>query len=268
MTRSLNIALLGYGAVAGYVAEHADSLEGVKVLAVICRETSTDKARLFARERYPVVTSVAQLTQQPQLLVDCAGHSGLKSHAPAALSNGIDVISISTGALADMAICEELDACAMAGNSNIRFLSGAVGGVDALMSASAGVIDSVTYRGRKPPAAWSGSPAEHQCDLASLNAPFLHFSGTARGAAKLYPKNANVAATIALASVGLDNVRVQLIADPTVSQNVHEIEASGEFGKLRLTIEGNSLADNPKTSALAAMSIVSELKRRTSHIQI
>ena len=34
MTRSLNIALLGYGAVAGYVAEHADSLEGVKVRTV------------------------------------------------------------------------------------------------------------------------------------------------------------------------------------------------------------------------------------------
>lgn len=102
----------------------------------------------------------------------------------------------------------------------------------------------------------------------NLEKPFEHFSGTAREAALLYPKNANVAATIAVASIGLDKVLVKLIADPGVDKNIHEIEANGSFGRLSVRIEGNHMPGNPKSSALAAMSIVGELKRRISRVGI
>ena len=184
------------------------------------------------------------------------------------LKKGVDVISISTGALAQPELAEQLEQCAKAGNSTIRFLSGAVGGIDALTSASAGEIKSVVYTGRKPPAGWLGSPAQDLCDLEKLGKPFEHFAGTARDAAKLYPKNANVAATIALASIGLDNVQVRLIADPSVEKNIHELEAEGSFGTLKVIMEGNPLPGNPKSSALAAMSIVGELKQRIKRVGI
>ncbi len=268
MVQPLNIALVGHGAIASYVVDHVLPIYGVNIAALVCREASLSKATEFAARRFPVFTSVGLLDPKPDLLVDCAGHSGLSGHAPTALRNGIDVISISTGALADTDLAEELEASAKAGDSAIRFLSGAVGGIDALTSASAGEIVSVVYTGRKPPAGWVGSPAENKCDLSNLTEPFEHFAGSAREAARTYPKNANVAATIALASIGLDHVKVRLIADPSVNKNIHELDATGTFGNLSVRLEGNPLPGNPKSSALAAMSIVGELKQRIKRIGI
>lgn len=268
MTHPLNIALVGHGAIAGYVVEQILPIYGINIAALVCRECSLSHASQFADKRFPVFTSVDLLDPKPDLLVDCAGHSGLSCHAPTALKNGIDVISISTGALAQPELADKLEQCAKAGDSTIRFLSGAVGGIDALTSASAGEIQSVIYTGRKPPAGWVGSPAEEKCDLQNLSEPFEHFSGSAREAARLYPKNANVAATIALASIGMDNVKVSLIADPFVEKNIHEIDAEGSFGSLSVRMEGNPLPGNPKSSALAAMSIVGELKQRINRVGI
>ena len=268
MTRQLNIVLIGYGAIAGYVIDQILPITEIKITALVCRESSLEKAKEFANKRFPVVTSVEQVDPKPDLVVDCAGHSGLSCHAPTALKNGMDVISISTGALAQPDLADTLEKNARAGSSTIRFLSGAVGGIDALASAATGEIQQVIYTGRKPPGGWKGSPAEEKCDLNNLDKPFEHFAGTARDAARLYPKNANVAATIALASVGLDNVMVKLIADPNVEKNIHEIEARGSFGNLSVRIEGNPLPGNPKSSALAAMSIVKELKQRINPIGI
>lgn len=264
----MKIALVGYGAIAGYVVDQVSPLEEIAIIALICREASRSKAEELADGRFSVLAAVDELSDRPDLLVDCAGHSGLAAHAPSALQAGIDVISISTGALAHEALLEELSTSAEKGASSIRFLPGAVGGIDALLSAHAGGLEKVVYTGRKPPQGWAGSPADGKCDLASLQEPFEHFAGTAREAARLYPKNANVAATIALASLGLDQVSVRLIADPGVDKNIHEIDAAGAFGRLNVKVEGNPLPGNPKSSALAAMSIVAELKRRTRRVGI
>jgi aspartate dehydrogenase len=53
-----------------------------------------------------------------------------------------------------------------------------------------------------------------------------------------------------------------LIADPTISTNIHEITAAGAFGEFTFTISGNSLPDNPRSSALAAMSVIANLAER------
>lgn len=264
MQTQLHIVLVGYGAIAQYVLKNIQHDPSICVSGLICRDSAIEKARAIVGKECRVVTSVEQLDDKAALLVDCAGHSGLSSHAPAALRSGMDVISLSSGALAEPALAELLEQSALQGNSAIRFLSGAIGGIDALSAASVGEIENVVYTGRKPPQGWLGSPAEQQCNLQKLSQAVVHFCGSAREAAMLYPKNANVAATVALSTIGLDKVCVQLIADPDIKRNVHEIVASGAFGKLSLTLEGNPLESNPRSSALAAMSIVSELNRRTS----
>jgi aspartate dehydrogenase len=262
------IAIIGCGAiseaVAGYLVDHDDVCVGVVLVEVGMDSRARD---LFGQD-VEVAYGFDTVSSRVDLAVDCAGHPALRQHGEAVLSRGINLISVSSGALADAGLYDRLATAARRGGSQLRMVSGAIGALDALAAASVGKLARVTYRGRKPPLGWRGSPAETKLDLDTLSEATVHFSGSARDAALEYPKNANVAASVALAGIGFDDTLVELIADPAVTRNVHEIVAEGEFGRYEFRIEGNSLPDNPRSSAITAMSVVREILNPGSPIVI
>lgn len=260
----MTFGLIGHGAIAQYVIAHL----GLQDLAyVIARPGREDAARQALGFDGPVGTSM-EGAPEFDILVDCAGHAGLLAHGEAALRAGVDVLTVSIGALAEQDLYDRLTAAARHAHRCLYLATGAIGGLDAVAAGAVGGLKRVRYTGRKPPAGWRGSPAEAVLDLDTLTAAAVHFDGTAREAALRYPKNANVAAAVALAGTGFDATQVRLIADPEVTENIHHIEAEGAFGRLSFEIAGNALPTSPRTSALAAMSVVKALQDRRAAIRI
>jgi aspartate dehydrogenase len=192
---------------------------------------------------------------KPDLVIECAGHSAVSESVPSLLMAGIDVVIVSIGALADSCLRASLESAAKQGKARLILVSGAIGGLDALRSGRTAGLEKVVYTGRKPPQAWVGSHADQLLDLTNVHEATSFYIGNAEEASKLFPKNTNVTAAVALSGVGFEETYVELIADPNIDKNVHEVKAIGAFGEFDIRLENNPLPDNPKTSWLAALSI-------------
>lgn len=262
----MNIALVGHGAIARYAMDRLTA-RGHRIVALILRPERIAQMRGRGPDGVLPVSSAADLPEGIDHVIDCAGHSGLAAHGPGLLKAGLDLTTVAAGALADRALHDALGRAAQAGGAQLCIASGAIGALDCLRAARVGGLRSVRYVGRKPPRGWLGSPAERRLDLERMDGPArTHFRGTARQAALDYPRNANVAAAVALSGLGFEETEVELVADPQVARNVHEIRAEGDFGVFDFRIEGAPLPENPKSSALAAMSVVGAVERHHATI--
>ena len=253
----LRVGLIGGGSIARVIARRiVDDHPEVALVGALDIDPQQARARGFAEQVPLVDTWPALLAHRPQLVAECAGHAGLSQFGPQVLRAGIDLVVASVGALADAALESTLREAAAAGRARIRIPSGAIGALDAIASARVGGLTRVTYSGRKPVLAWRGTRAESTVDLDAIDCATVIFEGSAREAALAYPLNANVCAAVALAGIGFDETTVRLYADPLARGNEHQVEAEGSFGTLRFQVLGQPLAENPKTSSLAAFSLL------------
>ena len=263
----LRVALIGHGAIGRVIARELLALAptaGVELVGVLCRH-----AQEGAGLPVPVCTTrEALLALAPQLVVEAAGHEAVREHGPACLEAGADLLVVSVGALAEAPLLERLEATARAAERQVLLPAGALAGLDWLQAARLAGLASVCYRSRKPPEAWRGTPAEALLDLGRVSEATVFFRGSAREAARQYPKNANVAATLALCTLGLDATEVELIADPAAGGNVHEIEARGGVGRLSLQVQNQPAPDNPKTSLVTPYSALRTVMARRAAVSV
>lgn len=266
------LALIGCGAIGRALLQQMADDRHLTVTQIIVHGRGLDAARRECAVLAPLARLLTQLDldsdDAPQLVVECAGHAAVEAHVLPALRRGVPVVLASIGSLHDAQLLASLADAAAQGNTQVHLVAGAVGGIDALAAAKLGGLERVHYIGRKPPHSWIGTPAEALHDLAALQSPVSIFEGSAREAARLYPKNANVAATVSLAGLGFDATQATLVADPAVARNVHRIVAEGAFGRLDLTMENNPLAANPKTSALTVYSLLRAIHNASDAIAL
>lgn len=253
------IMMIGYGAMAKEVLARLP--EGVEAGWIVAREkhhTAIDAA--FAG-RVQALTDPGQCTGQPDLVLECASQQAVAEFGEAIVKRGWHLALISTGALTDAALQLRLQQACAGYQGRLTVLSGAVAGMDGLASAREGGLESVTYQSSKSPDSWRGSLAEKLINLDAVSEARVFFEGSAREAARMFPANANVAATIALHGLGMDATRVRLQVDPHTQRNTHRLQVRGQFGEFQIELCGNPLATNPKTSTLAALSAVQACRR-------
>jgi len=192
-------------------------------------------------------------------LVECAATYAVKGVVEAAIREHKDCLIRSVGGLMD---CPELLDRARENGVQIRVPSGALCGLDGIRAAMEAGLHMVTITTRKPPKGLEGAPylVENKIDLTNLTEPMVVFEGSAREACKAFPKNVNVAAALSFAGIGPDQTQVRIIADPNATLNSHEIVAEGAFGKLRAVTENLPSPRNAKSSYLASLSAVAELR--------
>ncbi len=261
----MRLVFVGWGAIARTAADMLDG-GAVDIVAVTTRGRSQPEGLPASVQ---LISDPADLTDlRPDVVAEAASRESVAQWGPASLAAGADFIVSSVSAFADSELLDRLRLIAAEHSAQVQIQPGALAGVEALAAARATGIDEVEHRIVKPPGAWSGTPAERLCALDGLGEPEAFFSGNAAETATAFPKNANVAMTTALAGIGPDRTRITLVADPTATKNRHELRARGAFGELDVAISNNPLPANPKTSALAAYSLVRAIQNHTTPIVI
>jgi aspartate dehydrogenase len=258
------IGLIGFGTIARDICAR---LGGESfAFAALLRPGSPSRASMPAG--VALLASVEELLAwRPALVVEAARHAAVSELLPTVLAAGIPALPASTGALADDDLLARLAEAAERGGTRLIVPSGAVGGLDYLAALREMPDARIRYVSRKPPAAWGPELAAAGLTARAALAEIVLYEGTAREAARLFPKNLNVGLTIALA-VGHDRLSVRIVSDPQAAGNTHEIEATSALGTARMSFVNLPSPTNPKTSALTAASLVAAIRRQFDRIAV
>ena len=232
------VGLIGCGAIGTVLAE------AIERKLVVCDElivfdVDMAKAQQLKRALKFPVTIVASfeelLKRKPTVIVEAASQQAAKDYFAKIVAKKIELIVMSTGALLDLNVDLK----------RVHVPSGAIGGLDAIASAALAGIDEVTMTSRKSPKAFGKSNTQAE----------TVYEGTAEEAARKFPREMNVAATLAL-TVKPAKVKVKVVSDPNVTRNTHEIQVKWRFGDMQLRFSNEPHPNNPHTSALAAWSAI------------
>ncbi|MFH1821676.1 MAG: aspartate dehydrogenase [Methanobacteriota archaeon] len=204
------------------------------------------------------------------IIIEAASQSAVGQYSLKAIKSGKDIMIISVGALADNRLLKSLRTEAERKGRKIYVPSGAIVGMDGVKSSELGGIQEAVLTTRKPPAAFQDNEyiANNKIKLIGLKGPKVIFDGTAREAVKAFPASVNVAATLSLAGVGFDRTKVRVIADPKVTRNIHEIRVRGKSGELKMESRNMPFPGVPRTSYLAALSVIRTLKNLSDTIHV
>jgi len=256
------VGIIGFGAIGAAIVEmwSRQLSKRERLVAVLVRHGQVDLASRRVCPDTRVFADVdAFLDCDLDIIIEAAGHGAVAEYVEKALLRGCEIHVLSTGALADQSLRDRLQIAATGGKGRIVIPTGALAGFDGLLTMRAAGLLSVKYTSTKPVRAWHQTPADLAYRLDELDVPQVVFSGTAEQAARSFPRNANLAAAVALAGIGFERTQVELIADPTVTNNLARIEAVSAVGKLDLTLTSIAFSENPKTSQITAMSAIASL---------
>lgn len=266
----LRIGLVGCGTIGLRLARTLDQQHGGAVRVVAVHDTNPEHVlRLQQALRHPPRdASLPALIRQSDVVVEAASAAIAGEVALRALRAHRRVLIMSVGGLLQDRRWER---AARRSRGVLHVPSGALAGLDGIAALARGRIAQARLVTRKPPHALRHAPyvLQHGLKLTGLRKPTVIFEGSPQQVVRGFPQNTNVAAalTLAVGPRAARHVRVQVVADPGLSRNRHEVEVTAEGGRIRCEIESRP-SENPKTSELAVQSAIATLERYLSKVVI
>ncbi len=268
--KQLSIGVIGLGAIGSRLVEVlATELSENARVDFLC---DLKKARAFTLKKKwaprAKILDWETLVDRADLVIEAASQNAALPIAKRALQKNKQALILSVGGLLEW---DGLSLVLEKTKGRLWIPSGALAGVDALLAASQGEIRRLTLTSRKPLAGLRGAPylRENRIRLSGIKKTTLIFEGDAVEANRAFPRNVNVAATLALAA-GMNprKTRVRIFTSPAYRYNRHEVEIQGDFGSIRTEVENIPSETNPRTSELAVLSAKATLKKIFGHLHI
>ncbi|MCL2359592.1 aspartate dehydrogenase domain-containing protein [Candidatus Bathycorpusculum sp.] len=231
------VGLIGAGAIGTVLAEAIEHKLVPCDELVVFDLNNAKSEKLKATVKFPVkvASNIDELlSTNPVVVVEAAGQGAVREYYTKLTTSSAELIFMSTGALLELQLTPK-----------VHFPAGAIGGLDAISAAANAGINEVTLTTRKNPKALNKTNTQEA----------IIYEGTAEEAAKLFPREMNVAATLAL-TVKPAKVQVRVVSDPKITRNTHEITVKWNYGEMQLKFANQPHPDNPHTSALAAWATI------------
>ena len=269
MTR---VGIIGCGTI-GTALAHAlerDYHSHAKIVAIADREPAAARTLQRRLTAHPAIVSIPDVIRRSQLVIEAAAVSVAARVAQLALAADRDVLIMSSGGLLAGTAWQR---AAARSRGHLYVPSGGLCGLDGVKAFAVGTIRRIRLTTRKPPRGLLSAPfvQRKRFALARLTGPRTIFEGSPQQAIRAFPQNTNVAATMLLAALtGRRRVaaRVRVVADPTITRNIHELEIEGDCGRLQCRMESRPSALNPKTSEIAVRSALATLRQLFDPVRI
>lgn len=265
----LKLGIAGLGAIGMAVARKIDggAVPGIALSAIAARDHAKATAKLAEFRSKPPLVSLPELAEHADVVLECVPGALFAEVAGPAVERGRTFIPLSVGQLLDH--MDLVDRARVTG-ARIIVPTGALAGLDAIRAIAEGQVESVRIRTRKPPKGLEGAPylRSQGISLQGLKEPLRIFEGSAREAIRGFPANVNVAVALSLAGIGPDRTCIEIWADPSVTRNMHTIEAVSDSSNLTVTIENIPSVENPATGKVTPLSALAALRRLTAPLVI
>ncbi len=259
----MKLTIIGCGSIGKTLARALEKMDEIEVMFFIDRKRTRIEELEKECKKVRYAGNFEDAVEMSDLVVEAASQSAVKEYVPLALEKGKDVLVMSAGTFVDHDFKEKCRILAKQNKCRVYIPSGAVCGIEGIGAAALEEVEEIILMSYKPPDAFKGVKylKDRGIDLSNLKRPKVVFNGFAKDAVHYFPNNVNVAATLSLAGIGMDRTWVRIVADPKATKNTHRIIAKGKFGEIECWMRNSPFPKNPKTSYLAALSLISAVKK-------
>ena len=223
------VGIVGYGLLGSYLVRKLNGEKEIDIAFVY----DVDRNKLKDLDPSLVIKSLAEApSRRPDLVVEMVNSEWVSENAAFVLEFS-DLLIASVSAFADEKLNEKLDSVAELNRRRYYISHGAIAGLDGIRDGKE-IIKEVKITTIRP---------EHgYFDLKDIikkkmKARTVIYEGPVRKACRLFPKNVNLFATVAIHGLGFDQTQCAIVVDPEIDIIQHFIEVKGQGLRWKIEVQ-------------------------------